>query len=787
MTGFGRQWAGGLVFLAAILVPAARGQMLDGAEMEIALEHFGVGDTSRPGDWVALSVLLTDAGSAAREVVVTTSLVDADGDKPRPMRAVTSNPGVQNQRVWLYSRLPYWFGSESTLPVSVYEAARTDGGVGRTKVGLGQYETRFKAGDPWLATGHERTEIADGIEPSGLPDKWQGLIPLDALVWAEGDPWELTSERAQAVRDWVRAGGHLIVILPRVGSAWLTPLNNPLFELLPEVEVTRLEEVPLNDFRSLLSSGRALPPVETSVHVFEASEGAAPEAAMRILEDEKGRCVVARRLHGTGAVTLVGLDVTQSALAERGGIEPEAFWHRVLGRRGPLFTEREMATVLSGTQFNAGLRDPTVLDGSIPQTIAKTGRAAAGVLLGLVIFAIYWVVAGPGGFAVLKLRGLTRHAWLAFVLASAAFSVLAWSGARAIRPGRVETTHLRLLDHVYGQPVQRARLWGSVLIPWYGEAELSVVTREGELAAIAPWDPAVETPAPGIGFPDARAYAVPAWDLGAVEVPARATVKQVRVDWAGAPRWGMPLPLPAEGQTRGEIRLLPKASAGEREPGLRRPELAGVLTHDLPGPLTNVVLVVCRGLKDSEQLRLEGAGPGALLSDATAYSRPTAWPPGEGLDLGELTMVSKSRDVSAEAYLERLTPESRGMGASLARSPGQRVDDLTALAFFPLLEPPELRAVRANPPLARRVESHGWDVARWFTQPCVIIVGHMEATEEKAGPGAVAVDGRVAPARGRTVVRWVYPLEESPPRLVAPRLEDGDGGAGAGVDGEGGG
>src|SRR5690606_30916308 len=114
------------------------------------------------------------------------------------------------------------------------------------------------------------------------------------------------------------------------------------------------------------------------------------------------------------------------------------------------------------------------------------------------------------------------------------FTAIAWGGAAAIRPSEFEGRHLTFLDHVYGQPVQRARGWISLLIPEYGETGVSIADPEtlGRSAVgrpwhntVAPWEPG--TPGfggGGAGFPDARGYRIDARSPDTVFVPARATV-----------------------------------------------------------------------------------------------------------------------------------------------------------------------------------------------------------------------------------------------------------------------
>jgi len=248
-------------------------------------------------------------------------------------------------------------------------------------------------------------------------------------------------------------------------------------------------------------------------------------------------------------------------------------------------------------------------------------------------------------------------------------------------------------------------------------------------------------------------------------------------DWLGPNAWAMPGPVPYEGQDVGEIRLLTeseKLEYVERE-GYSKPDLAGVLVHDLPAALEDVLIVVVRNQlrlfpPRASQLRLAGS---PLLAEAYAYRRVAPWEPGQPLDLLQATSVPVRgqqgvTDRSARAYLESLLP--RGSATGLAPRPGDidLTDRLTALALYTMLEPPDPadRAANTTRLIVSREQSHMWDLGRWFTQPCVIIIGHIPDLKDPPDtPAPIYVDGRRAPMRGRTVVRWVYPLPPGPPEF----------------------
>ena len=793
-----------LATIAALLFALPAGAQVNPSPGEVAIDlaSFGVGGVARPCEWVGIRLNITDRGATPRDVMIRLRTKDVDGDYPTYTRVIVTNPPL-TQGVWLYAHLPR--DASATFEVTANAAIPTEDGyrpgrlLGSTVVAptgglaapssgfmavlgsrymeLYQYQERLP-GQGHSPTMHEVVFTTKDLAPNDLPDRDLGLRVFDAIIWAEGDPIELTSERVQAVRDWVNAGGHLIVVMPPVGQTWLTD-RNPLVDILPRVNMTRRDGVDLEPYRPLLSDRPAelvAMPENATVHEFEALESAEASEAIPVLVGPEGEQVVVRRLVGHGAVTLVGLDLNSPTMAGREALDPDIFWNRVLGKRGDLLKQREMTTLQGGgSSLRFPGRSPVAFDGAFDVEIAKTGRAAAGVLLGFIVFVLFWVVAGPGGFALLKGFGQTKHAWAAYAAATALFTVIAWGGATLIKPSRVDATYLRFVDHIYGQPTQRSRTWASILIPWYGDATISVGNAEAGVTSstVVPWRPPSGGDASDGGFPDSRDYPMLIGGIGSITVPTRATVKNILADWVGEPAWAMPLPLPAEGETEGQLRLLTSEEKDTYDrQGYSKPDVAGVLVHDLPAALEDVTIIVVHGQEDLKRARTSMArlAGGQLLADARAYALARPWAPGEGLDLLQATTVplqdNNNRPVllDARGLLERLLPRNTN-----AITPSPRDTDLTnrltALALYSMLEPPDPASRTTNAShLVTREQSHGWDLGRWFTQPCVIIIGHipdMRDPDDTIAP--IFVDGKLAPMRGRTVVRWVYPLPADPP------------------------
>lgn len=803
-SGFAPLWAL-LALCAGLLVSPARApayeppkgitQVLSGSEVRLEVDHFGVGDTARRGEWCGVRLLLTDSGSKPREVLVRLAGTDADGDHPVQQREVTLNPGVA-QSVWMYLRLPFNYVAGEGLIASVYEALdggiAPDGGrgyragallargtldpksnsvqhpaqgligvVGERSLGLAPYNgLSLSTGGPndvFHPYTHENSFFAVGLTGAEMPDRWMGLTQFDVIVWGKGEPGELRGDKANAMREWITRGGHLVVVLPAVGQNWTNEKVNELFDVMPQVAVARVENANLSDFRPLLiGTRRPQFPARGTIHTFRVLDGIDPGVTTPILDAPDGKCVVVRRTVGAGAVTFIGIDLNATAFSQFDAVDADIFWHRVLGRRGWLIRPAQ-----TGPGRPAGFTSRSVwaLDKGVGELINQSGRTALGLLAGLVVFVLYWAIAGPAGYFLLKAKGWQRHAWVSFLGASGVFTAVAWGGATLLRPQRVDVRHVTVLDHVYGQARERARMFASVLIPSYGEARIGV-TEDGGSVTVSPWEAPVDQPG-WTGFPDARSYLIDTRSPSSLNVPTRATVKQVQVDWSGGPPWGMPLPQGPDGAP-GRLTLDPNGGGASGNPLVN-----GVLVHKLPGTLKQVKVIVVRGqttLKPVRGKRGDTENLPLVRGEAYDYSE---WAPQTPLDLGTLTSpITKSEARQLLPWLNSLTPGSVGNG--LTEESGEYArgfdDRLRAMTFMGYLKPADSGENAPAPPAAQRWCLHGYDLNRWLTQPCVIVLGFLDSGQgDGPSPVPLTVDGKLVPTSGRTLVRWVYPLPGEAP------------------------
>lgn len=782
-----------LVLLAAGLLGASGAEaQVPGApsssvSIAIDVETFGVGEVVRPGELGGIRVALTDTAVRPREVAVRLSSKDVDGDSIQAERFVTLNPG-QPMGVWLYWSVPASISAGSIFTVSVHEATSIEGGgftVGRqlaarpiqpsevvssttsllgvvglgSLIGLDQLEQTLNP-DTSVNARHGQIRIVSGLTPVRLPDDFKGLASLDALIWKGGDPNELSVNQVRAIEQWVRMGGHLVIPLRSVGVESL--IASPLAPLLPEVEIRRFPGVDLERYRTLLTDDEATElsgrlPSQATVHELAIDPETEPANATCILSGNEG-CVVARRLVGVGRVTLIGVDLASRDLARI--VQPDRFWNRVLGLRGDLPPGARRA---AAPFFNMGVGGSSTanrkIDTTLVSDIAKSRAAGLGILLGLIVFVSYWLVAGPVGFSLLKARSWQQHAWVAFVGVALAFTVVSWVSVNAAKPNEVEMRHVTLLRHVYGQPQQRARLFASVLLPEYGEQRVSV----GDPSVDSEWRQALWPLMPpgadsGNPFPDARAYQIDARRMDSVEFPARSTMKQIRAEWLGGPRWTMPFP------------ASPETAPALSEDG----EISGALVHDLPVALEDVHLILIQGqTSEEEELEVDGLGRrGRLRAVGLQNSLPSPWMGSVPLDLESIFGPSSGAE-SLISYLRNQVPRDTGFSASASEI--DEPERSQFIAFFSQLEPKDYTLepsanARHRARLFREL-THGFDLGVWFTEPCLIILGTARGV---ASPVPVFVDGRAVGADdpelndGRVHVQWVYPLRGQAPVFTNP-------------------
>lgn len=777
--------------------------------VEVELDQFGIGSVYRPGGMTAIRVKLTSFLDNPAPVWVQLEMPNADGDIAGRGRSLTLTPG-QPTFVWLYAPLSPQENAGTRWPVRVFEetdgqrgreiggrrispsdanAQRFDistdiiGVIGRSRLGLDGYAVPGPRGRPIAA--HEETRIVGGIKPEDLPDRWYGLHHFEAIAWGESGqntPNSLSLDQADALREYIMRGGHLIISLPVVGNPWGlgTSGQNPLEDLLPPQAPLRVEDVPVSELRSVLSKSTAIRSDITlnGISVFgKLGENYNPlknNYYEPVIALPDGRIVVIQRTYGFGRITISGIDVSDGQLLSLGILHADVFWNRILGRRMDTPTLAEQKFIDDAERLSKYVPSINTLGrGNLfVQAIQHEQSASVGIFLALLLFIIYWLTAF-GSYYVLKHYKQQQHAWVIFAATAGLFTAIAWGAVSVLRPSTVSIKHVTVLDNIAryvgensANPDRgdndpqflRAVSYFSVYLPGYGTAPIRIDSAVGR-DLLYSWEP------PGVNvskFLNVDEYTV---DIGrnaaAQSLPTRATTTRLYANWIGGvdQSWGGLL----REDPLDPIRIV---MIGGSEDTLR-----GTLINEFPGELTNVTMFWVK----NQRIR-----PRSYFSTGTteeAWVRPTS--SGQQVNIGSMWRLSSQPILSGDyiviepllgtlsvAINETYNSPFKTSGLtgfnpsdSGSISANHRRNYLEMLSIFHQLTPPPYLKTpnqQADQQYAAFMREMGkeLDLSEWFTRPCLIVIGQLVDSEL---PIPLKMDNTYE-SNGLTIIRWIFPL-----------------------------
>lgn len=782
-----------VVAILAVLAAHAPAQaQLDDVKMSVPPSLVGIGGVVRAGSWTPLCVELDNRSSQPRRVVCEWVYPDADGDQVGARRVATIGPGLG--RLWLYGHpahaLNAGLGSERVVPASVDWRVRLielgpddawEGSAGRlvasvavptvymldararavgvvgtsSHLGLRLYEENW--------TQHEPMRLMRDLTAASLPDRWHGLSMLEALIWtpAAGDPDapSVGAERRAAIREWVRRGGHLVIVLSSAGAGQ-TWTRSSMADLLPAVTIQPITEIPMP---SWLGGLNVYPRLDVNALIPRAGR---TEVSVLLTEDPQplGRPLVVARQYGLGRVTVVGVDITDPRLAHEGlpnatiaefqNPRRNRLWAAVFGWRGPVFSETYLNDQMSSAtpkMLRPDHRHEVSLDGEfLPSLVNMSGTAASVLLASILGFGLYWLLAGPVSFAALRSKGMTRHAWLAFVAVVVAFSLAAWSLAGLLRSRRVRAEHFTVLtvDAATGQ--SHVHSWMSVYTPKFGRSAMALGTGKSPDTLSSPGLTQMKLLADGPAFVDPQRYVMDAAAPRSALVPTRGTAKYWESDVLAASMSSL---------GAGEQPWLPPEV---REPLVGQGQtVKGLLVNRLPASMINVVVLYCPGdgaepltwrwprWDMGQELRLDNLGPPVpLMEEARDNSRAWPAPIRRGL-LADLTRQTKGGLGTA------FQQPTAGVNEPAVDVMTRLVDTLT---FYGSLPSPEYWSVDSafNPATYSRRMGREIDLTPLLAMRRIIIIGHLPRS---ASPLPLTLDGQGVASSGWTAVRFVYSIE----------------------------
>jgi hypothetical protein len=377
----------------------------------------------RPGSWLPFRVTVTNSG---RDVVAAISIQTGAVYETR-----LDLPRGANKSVVLYTRPEATFRSTAVTRVLVdgAEIAKVETPLvptSRTAQVVGLL-TAQPLTLPLPRAGMLRLE-AITVQPTDLPERSEGLSSFDLLL-IDGAPLSnLRPQQAQALADWVRDGGQLIVGRDRIEAV--------LAQLPAVLQIATVDGVASDGSISLLSELDADQTISATKLV--AAAGAYPIATIG------AEVVGVQQELGRGRVTVLGFSLSEAQLAT---LPPDAqFWQTVVRQPDPsmlsMNPDPRMHNIQT-EQLSFALMQLPVL-AMPPLTILGS------------LLALYLLVVGPGLYLVLRRLDRQAWGWGAIPLATLIFAVGTYGYGLHLRGNDIILNQISIVEPLSGRMLVRS-------------------------------------------------------------------------------------------------------------------------------------------------------------------------------------------------------------------------------------------------------------------------------------------------------------------------------------------
>ncbi|MHC4606897.1 MAG: hypothetical protein ACYTAF_08155 [Planctomycetota bacterium] len=293
------------------------------------------------------------------------------------------------------------------------------------------------------------------VHPADLPEMWTAYSSLDALIWLDGLPAACRSPAQHAaLRDWVLAGGHLVVA--RDGPEEIA--GHFLEDLLPAtLEGSRevLQITALSSFGGTGPGVKVRPPDDPAEQeMIRLLEARALPRHVRLKQGDLP--LVMSQARGAGRVTLVAFNPSTVPFGVWQGTDRMWRWILDHPEQDP---ERARWARSSG-------RDDVFRDTAGPLARATiefkgiTPPSLSGLFLLLIV---YTLVVGPFDYFFLRILARPRMTWLTFPAYVAGFAVLMLAVGGGFVTEPIQGQEIAVYDHHLDEGVSRGWSITSVL------------------------------------------------------------------------------------------------------------------------------------------------------------------------------------------------------------------------------------------------------------------------------------------------------------------------------------
>lgn len=645
--------------LSGILILLGASALFAQATGEV--ESIGFGNVYRPGCWTPMVVRLRPQTSETAFYQLRVIQEDLDRDRVLFTKTISltgnsEGQGVREQRFWMYF-IPQPTGHGLPEPVDGLKELQKQLKVqlctaaGKPINPLTVTNT-ISAVEPFVSAFQPRigrklilvvvdrsagsmpawSEFQNGLglveEPrivpvtvGDIPDNVIGLEGVDAILFLNADPAppEAGDQKIPVLRQYVRQGGRLILCQ---GSQWqrmsalddLLPVTFPKFgDSIPPLQgvVNRMDLRPLRDL--VMRDATVAAAWDRVKGPFKVAIARARDDAMvEQWLDWTGADAVAglpdrtpwlvRQVYGLGSVTWVAQDLGDAAIVGPAAVGWLPVWERVFDwKDNPIVVSADVKTA-EAQNAQWAPNNPRDVGVSTLGGMGFTGKSALYVLLAMLFFVLYWIVAGPGSYFYLSAKKLAGLSWFVYAGMAVAATALTIGVVKVVLRGSPQAHHWTVIRTAPGQPAVIRSHFG-LYIPRGDDQRVEIKGNlphsSSTLTAFSIHPQHLEA---GQEFPSYMEYTVPIVDTAsdgpvAVSFPYRSTSKKLEARWIG------------DYSTRieGSARLL----------GMPEGYIAGVLTNGTPYNLTNIYIAFRYPRPDGQSedwvLYLPGWAKGASL------------------------------------------------------------------------------------------------------------------------------------------------------------------------------
>ena len=324
------------------------------------------------------------------------------------------------------------------------------------------------------ATGGSELTIArieTTANTAGLPGRWYGYDAADAIVvdTDDKDLMEALTTRGDALVDWVKRGGHLIV---SVGGNWQSVRDSVLGPILPGLPSGQERMPSLEALDSFAAATRSITPVGSPpvmVTKFEEIE----KRGGKVLSETQNVPLVIRGSEGFGRVTVVGISTNEKPFSE--WPDRPNFWLRAVDLRRQVTGEASgTGAAMAGKLYQSGISDlSTQLHAALEQF--------PGVKLipfGWVAFFIfiYILLIGPGDYFLLKkVFKRMELTWVTFPLIVITVSSVAYFAAYIVKGKELKVNKVDFVDVDAAAGITRGSTFFNLFSPQNRDYAITVV------------------------------------------------------------------------------------------------------------------------------------------------------------------------------------------------------------------------------------------------------------------------------------------------------------------------